>query len=102
MKHHNVLPAMVDELGGLKAEISDLTKREREIKLALIESGQTEIDGAAYRATVNTTERHGLDIKRVEALLEKLVADGAISHQRLASLRTKGEVTTVRVVARKQ
>lgn len=59
----------VDDLGTLKAQISELTKREAHLKKLLIDSGETEIDGEFFRVTVSTFEQDRLDMDAVRAKL---------------------------------
>jgi hypothetical protein len=85
--------AMVDELGELKARISELTKQEAKLKAALFESGYPEIDGDLYRATVTWTTRETLESEKVRALL---------TPAQIGACTKTSEVITVRVVARKR
>lgn len=87
------LRAIVDELGALKATISELTERERVLKAAISASGYAEIDGLLYRATVSLSERATLDTEAVRAIL---------SQEELRQCTKTTEVTTVRVSARKR
>lgn len=101
MKIDTNITSAVDALGRIKAEIADLRTRERELVAALIESGETEIDGADYRATVSKSEAVSLDAARTRDLLDALVADGTITRQKRAALNKRTTRTTVRVTARK-
>ena len=46
------LGAVVDRLGQLRAELADLEQVEKQLKTALIESGQDKIIGKLYKAAV--------------------------------------------------
>lgn len=46
------LGAVVDRLGQLRAELADLEQVEKQLKAALIESGQDKIIGKLYKAAV--------------------------------------------------
>lgn len=85
------LAKKVDELGKLKAQIAALCEKESEIKVLLIDSGVSEIDGYKYRATVSVSERETLNSERVRALL---------TPSQLAKVTDKRTVTAVRVCAR--
>lgn len=95
----NLTVAVVDRLGEVKAEIARLKELEADLAARLIESGETSIDGALFRATVVTTaESSSLDPKAAEAKLRELGVDGRwfSKNQKIR----KGS-TSVRVVARK-
>jgi hypothetical protein len=85
--------AIVDQLGALKARISDLTKEEAALKTALINSGYAEIDGTMYRAAVTWTERATLDAEAVRSILTE-------AQQQQCTRVT--EIMSVRVSARKR
>ena len=91
--------AIVDRLGDIKAQIADLKKIEAELAERLITSGETAVDGTAYRATVVTTaESTSLDPKAAEAKLRELGVDGRWFSK---NQKTRKGSTSVRVVARK-
>ena len=50
------LSEIVDELGVLKAQISELQDREASLKARLAQSGLPEIDGHLYRCTVSNVQ----------------------------------------------
>jgi len=52
----NTLGAVVDRLGQLRAEIADLEQVEKQLRAALIESGQDKIIGKLYKAAVIHSE----------------------------------------------
>jgi hypothetical protein len=76
----------VDELGILKAQIADLTKKAEAIKTELIASGVGEYDGALFCATVTEVKRSFIDAdlarkyldltKKAEAIKTELIASG--------------------------
>jgi hypothetical protein len=73
----NLTAAIVDRLGDIKAQIADLKKIEADLIERLIISGETAIDGSAYRATVSyVSESSSLDPKAAEAKLRELGVDG--------------------------
>lgn len=82
----------VDELGILKAQIADLTKKAEALKAELIASGVGEYDGALFRATVAEVKRSFID------------ADLARKHltgKQLAKITKTCGTVAVRVTARK-
>lgn len=87
------LAKKVDELGKLRAQIADLCEKESEIKILLIDSGVTEVDGNRYRATVSKSERETLDAEKVRQIL---------TPGQLALVTKVSQVTAVRVCARKR
>jgi hypothetical protein len=95
----NLTVAVVDRLGEVKAEISRLKALEAELAARLVESGETEIDGALFRATIVTTaESSSLDPKAAEAKLRELGVDGRWFSK---NQKVRKGSTSVRVVARK-
>ncbi len=80
----------VDQLGSIKAQIAALTRQESKLKDILKASGQTEIDGLTFRATVSTSIRETLDMDAVRAKL---------SPQFISAHTNETEVVAVRVVA---
>lgn len=50
------LGAVVDRLGQLRAEIADLEQVEKQLRAALIESGQDKVVGKLYKAAVVHSE----------------------------------------------
>lgn len=85
----------VDDLGRLKAEIADLEVRKGELEDVLVESGESEIDGRLFRATVSIYDRATIAWKKIA---EKLNASRQIIK---ANTGEPTEVITVKVVARK-
>jgi hypothetical protein len=65
--HNLPLPAVVDELGGLKAQIAELETREKALRAELIRRGTAAVEGAAYSATITEAVRWTLDSKAVRA-----------------------------------
>lgn len=63
------LAKKVDELGRIKARISDLCEQESEIKILLLDSGVSAIDGSKFRATISKSFRETLDTEKVKKLL---------------------------------
>lgn len=57
----NMKTPVVDALGDLKAEISKLTKKEKELREQLVAVGEKEYDGLKFRATVSVSEVESLD-----------------------------------------
>lgn len=78
---------LVDELGALKAQASDLDNKIKAIVAVIKTEGIREIDGDLYRATLSVSERLTLDADAI--------------HEILANPPMKSTlVETVRVVAR--
>ena len=91
--------AAVDQLGSIKARIAQLKAEEARLTALVANSGELEIDGLTFRATVSTVaERQSLDPKAAEAKLRELGVDGRWFSK---NQRTSKAYTTVRVVARK-
>ena len=88
----NVLSYKVDELGYLKAQIADLTKKADAIKNELIAPGPGAIDGALFRATVSETSRTFIDAD---------LARKVLTEKQLAKITKTCSTFTVRVTARK-
>ena len=63
----NSLVQVVDELGRLRAKIADLKVREEELKTALDESGEEDVDGTLFRATVSRSDVDHVDWKTIAA-----------------------------------
>jgi hypothetical protein len=90
------LAATVDALAQVKAEISRLKTREDELKAALIESGESSIEGTAHRAAL--TYCPGREVIDWKTVAERAGA----SRQLITAHTTQGEAFyTVRVSARK-
>ena len=82
---------IVDELGALKAKISELSKQEEALKEQLKAAGDNEYDGALFRATVSSYVQEKLDMDAVRAKL---------SPQFIAAHTRQVPCTKVSVVAR--
>ena len=82
----------VDELGLLKAQIADLTKKAEALKTELIAQGAGVYDGALYRASVAETSRSYLDADLARKFL---------TEKQLAKITKVCGTVTVRVTARK-
>lgn len=91
------LPATVDALGRLKARISKLKSIEDQLVAQLRDSGQTEVDGDLFRATVSTYESVRTAWK---AVVESMPKSAALT-RRINANTTIDTTTSVRVVARK-
>jgi hypothetical protein len=87
------LQKTVDQLGEIKAQISELTAIERDLKHALIAAGEPEIEGSLFRATVNEAVRWTINTK---GLREEFGEDWVTARSK------QSVVTTVRVAARKR
>lgn len=85
-------PALVDELGLLKAQIAALEAREKEITQALKDGGCETYAGKLYDCTVSLSERENIDMKRLKADLGDVVAE---------YLKEPIQITTLRVTAKK-
>lgn len=85
---------VVDELGKLRAQIADLTAKEEQLKEALRDSGESEIDGKLFRVTVSRTNVNTVDWKEVANRLNP-------SNQLVQAHTTTKERITVKVTARK-
>ena len=90
-KPKNTLAIIVDQLGAIKAQIASLEEAESALKARLVASGQTEIDGTLFRATVRQSERWTLDRKLVE---KDMGEDFVTAHSKIAHM------TSVYVVSR--
>lgn len=95
----NLTVAVVDRLGEVKAEIARLKELEAELAARLVDSGEREIDGSLFRATVVTTaDSYSIDPKAAEAKLRELGVDGRWFSK---NQKVRRGSTSVRVVARK-
>jgi hypothetical protein len=90
------LIAMVDELGGLKARISELQNREKQIKEMLSGCGYQSVDGQQYRASIAWTDgRISIDWRAVAEHYNP-------SRQLVTAHTSTGEAfATIKVTARK-
>ncbi len=85
----------VDDLGRIKAEISDLEIRKTQLEDVLIATGDAEFEGRLFRATVSIYDRATVAWKKIA---EKLNASRQIIKANTGEAK---EVITVKVVARK-
>ena len=88
------LSEVVDELGLVRAEIAELQDRKKEYEQILKDSGEDEIEGRIYRATVSRFTQLKTAWK---AIAEKLGA----SRQIITANTSEVDVERVNVVARK-
>lgn len=86
----STLRRRVDELGNIKARIADLEEQEKELRDRIAASGETEIEGRLFRATVSTS--------LVVKTNLRAVVDG-LPPLSIATRRLRGR-TTVKVVSR--
>ena len=82
----------VDELGLLKAQISDLTKKAEVLKNELIARGDGAYDGQLFRASVGHTSRTFIDAD---------LARKYLTEKQLAKVTKTCSTIAVRVTARK-
>ena len=83
----------VDRLGEVKSQIAELEKLAEILKETLVESGETEVEGSLFRATVVRATVTKVDWKSVAEYLKP-------SSQLLTAHTSESERTTVRVVSR--
>lgn len=86
------LGQVVDRLGHLRSIISQLCEIEENLKETLRESGEKEIDGSAFRATVSEAVRVTLDAGKVRQ---------EMGDAWCAKFERRALTSTVRVTARK-
>jgi hypothetical protein len=65
--HNFALPALVDELGTVKAQIAELETRERSLRDELIARGPATAEGLCYSASITEAVRWTLDAKSVRS-----------------------------------
>jgi hypothetical protein len=65
--HNLALPALVDELGPLKAEIAELEAREKSLRDELIARGSATAEGRSYSASITEAVRWTLDARSVRS-----------------------------------
>ena len=58
---------LVDQLGGLKAAIADLEKRQKAVRDELLSRAVEQVEGAQFGATITHSVRWTLDTKAVKA-----------------------------------
>lgn len=91
-----IAAALVDRLGFIKAQIADLKQEEQRLSEELIDTGETAIDGSAYRAAISLVEpRKSIDWKTVAEKLNP--------YRQLLAANTKWSAgyVSVRVSARR-
>lgn len=90
------LASVVDELALIKAQLADLTDREKELKAILISAGVSPIEGDLHRATVSLVSgRTSIDWKSIAEHFSP-------SRQLVTAHTSKGaDYHMVRVTARK-
>jgi hypothetical protein len=96
MKNEFTPAQIVDRLGHLKAELAELENLEKSLKADLILTGQPEISGELFRATVSHCV--GRELINWRALAEHLGATEALIHE---FTETGMPYSVVRVGARK-
>ncbi len=89
----------VDQLGNIKAQIADLEEQEKLLRDQVVATGQKEVEGDLFRATVSQSERGGRDAA-FKAKIEELI-DTYLSAQYIRAHTTSTAITTVKVSARK-
>ena len=57
---------LVDQLGGLKAAIADLEKRQKALRDELLARAVEQVEGAQFGATITRSVRWSLDTKSVK------------------------------------
>lgn len=88
------LSKIVDELGLLKAEISDLAEKKADLEKILKDSGKAEVDGKIFRATISRFPRTTVAWK---AIAKKLGA----SRQLITANSSEKDIVTVNTNTRK-
>lgn len=84
-----------DQLGHIQAKIADLRSIERELKDAILASGEEVVEGDLFRASVSFSERTTVAWKKVAEFL------GADRQSPIVVANTKRTlVETVRITAR--
>ena len=72
-KSKNDLGSVVDRLGAVKAQISDLEGVEKSLRDQLVDSGVTEVEGTLFRATVSQSSVKKVDyagiVKKLDVML---------------------------------
>lgn len=93
------IPAIVDQLGQIKARIAELKAEEAHLVAIIANTGESAFDGETFRATVSeVAERKSLDAKAAEVKLRELGVDGRWFSK---NQKTSKAYKTVKVVARK-
>jgi hypothetical protein len=65
--HNLALPALVDELGCLKAHMAELETREKSLRDELIARGSAIAEGLSYSTSITEAVRWTLDAKSVRS-----------------------------------
>lgn len=91
MSNFESLASIADELGAVKAELAELSKKEESLKKALIESGLDKIQGSLFQVAVSKSERKSLSSELVRKML---------SPEALAQCEQVSQVVSVRVSAK--
>ncbi len=95
MTQSNLEP-LADALGQVRAQISELETREKNIKAQIVEAGVDALEGAFFRVLVLKSVRHTLDSKAAREMLERLGA----SPQWFAGNTKRTDVTTLKCAPR--
>jgi hypothetical protein len=90
------LSEIVDQLGDVKAQIADLKAKETALRDELADSGESEVEGDLFRATVSKFEVDRTDWKCVVSSQKMTPTLSRL----INSNTTKTEQTTVKIVAR--
>lgn len=69
MARNDNYKSLIDDLGGLRAEMAELLKKEKEIKKQLNELGVGTFEGDLYRVAIFDSVRKVLNMKAVRAKL---------------------------------
>ena len=64
--HNLPIGELVDQLGGLKAAIADLEKRQKALRDELLARAVEQVEGAQFGATITQSVRWTLDTKAVK------------------------------------
>lgn len=79
------LTATIDALGALKAQIAELTKQEKALKVALGDLAPGAYEGELFRLSISDSVRCTLDM---DAVREKLSPQFITAHTRETEVRT--------------
>lgn len=86
------LSLLVDQLGGVKAQIAELKKREDALKNAILAGGPAEYDGRLFHVVVSEVSRTYIDADLARKFL---------TVKQLEKITKTSSTFTVRVSARK-
>jgi hypothetical protein len=89
--HNLSIGELVDQLGHVKAEASEIKAREDALKAELIARGVESAEGMLFRASISQATRWTLDAERIKAEMGEL---WAVAHSKVSA------VTSVRLSAR--